>query len=139
MKTVKTIRESLTPYSTKATAVRGAKRANERFASHGETDCRAEVVEHEGSWCVAVLKTLEVVETDYDDAPCSTNLVEKEIVRQSTCDNPTKLVWCIADELTKQGKSRKEIIEACVAAGVAYYTARTQYQHFYTVNKGQNK
>lgn len=51
---------------------------------------------------------------------------------------PTKLVWTIADEMVKAaaaaGKSspkRKEVIEECVRRGVAYGTARTQYQHWF--------
>ena len=49
--------------------------------------------------------------------------------RVSIATRPTKLVWDIADKMP--GAKRKEVIEACVAAGIAYGTARTQYQHWY--------
>lgn len=35
-------------------------------------------------------------------------------------------VWAIADEM--EGAARKDVIEACRKAGIAYGTARTQYQ-----------
>lgn len=44
---------------------------------------------------------------------------------KSDVESPTKLVWCIADETV--GKDRKEVIDACVAAGVNKSTAQTQY------------
>lgn len=49
----------------------------------------------------------------------------------SVIDNPVKQVWVIADNMW--GERRKDIIAACVAAGIAYNTARTQYQAFYKV------
>lgn len=49
--------------------------------------------------------------------------------RISIATRPTKLVWDIADKMP--GAKRKEVIEACVAAGIAYGTARTQYQHWF--------
>lgn len=53
----------------------------------------------------------------------------------STVELPTKKVWHIADSAEMKGKSRKEVIEACVAAGIAYNTARTQYQQWFTATK----
>lgn len=53
-----------------------------------------------------------------------------EIKRASTCKRPTLRVWDIADEM--KGSRRKDIITACVEAGVAYNTARTQYQLWYS-------
>lgn len=49
--------------------------------------------------------------------------------RMSTIPLPTKKVWDVADSMP--GAKRKEVIEACVAAGIAYGTARTQYQHWF--------
>lgn len=58
--------------------------------------------------------------------------------RISTTELPTKKVWQIADEMmatnAKAGlvaPKRKEVIEECVRRGVAYGTARTQYQHWF--------
>lgn len=53
----------------------------------------------------------------------------KPWIRASVAPKPTKLVWCIADSMP--GASRKEVMEACVAQGVASGTARTQYQHWF--------
>ena len=49
--------------------------------------------------------------------------------RMSTTPLPTKKVWHIADSMP--GAKRKEVIEACVLQGIAYGTARTQYQHWF--------
>lgn len=56
-----------------------------------------------------------------------------EVKRESTVKNPVKMVWQIADEMW--GQSRKDIIAKCVEAGIAYNTARTQYQAFYQIKK----
>lgn len=56
---------------------------------------------------------------------------DKEIVRKSTATGPCRLVWDIAERM--EGQRRKDIIAACVEAGVAYYTARTQYQMWLTI------
>lgn len=56
-----------------------------------------------------------------------------EIKRESSVKNPVKMVWQIADEMW--GQSRSVIIKACVDAGIAYNTARTQYQAFYQIKK----
>ncbi len=47
----------------------------------------------------------------------------------STIKLPTKKVWDIADKMP--GAKRKDVIEACVQQGIAYGTARTQYQHWF--------
>ncbi len=49
--------------------------------------------------------------------------------RMSTTPLPTKKVWTIADSMPD--KKRKEVIEECVRQGIAYGTARTQYQHWF--------
>lgn len=46
----------------------------------------------------------------------------------SNVKNPCLLVWETAEKMP--GAKRKDVIAACVAKGVAYYTARTQYQHW---------
>lgn len=54
------------------------------------------------------------------------------ITNKSTVERPTKLVWDIAESMTKANPQvkRKEVLEECVKQGVAYYTARTQYQQW---------
>lgn len=48
---------------------------------------------------------------------------------------PTKLVWSIADRMCDEAKAagrpvptRKEVMAECERVGIAFYTARTQYQ-----------
>ena len=52
----------------------------------------------------------------------------------STVVSPCKLVWDIAG--TMEGSPRKDIIAACQEAGVAFYTARTQYQKYTEAKRG---
>jgi hypothetical protein len=63
--------------------------------------------------------------------------VKPEVVRESKISNPVKMVWEIADSMW--GSRRKDIIAACVEAGIAYNTARTQYQAFYKVKVQEGK
>lgn len=58
--------------------------------------------------------------------------------RVSIAKLPTKLVWDIADRMTaaaakenSPAPKRKAVIEECVKQGIAYGTARTQYQHWF--------
>ena len=53
--------------------------------------------------------------------------------RVSTCERPTKKVWDIADSMPKA--SRKEVMAECVAQGIAYGTARTQYQAWFKASQ----
>ena len=56
-----------------------------------------------------------------------------ERTHESSIVRPCKQVWHIADSM--KGSSRKEVIAACEAAGIAFYTARTQYQNWLTCEK----
>jgi hypothetical protein len=53
--------------------------------------------------------------------------------RFSTCERPTKKVWNIADAMPKA--SRKEVMAECVRQGIAYGTARTQYQAWFKASQ----
>lgn len=53
--------------------------------------------------------------------------------RLSSAMRPTRLVWVIADSMPKA--SRKEVMEECVRQGVAYGTARTQYQAWFKASQ----
>lgn len=55
-------------------------------------------------------------------------------LKASWRDNPCKAVWDIAESMP--GAKRKDILAACVEMGIAYNTARTQYQRFFTASKG---
>ena len=54
---------------------------------------------------------------------------------RSAADSPVKRVWAIADEMI--GQPRKDVIAACVAAGVNKSTANTQYYHWSKKNAAQ--
>lgn len=60
-------------------------------------------------------------------------VIRADINRESTIIRPCKRVWAIAD--ANIGKKRKEIISLCVAEGIAYNTARTQYQQWFEIQK----
>lgn len=66
-----------------------------------------------------------------------TNKSTTERPCKSTTERPCKRVWIIADDMLAANPmvKRKEVIAACIAAGVAFYTARTQYQQWLGVRK----
>ena len=63
-------------------------------------------------------------------------VVKKPILHKSTIGSPCRIVWDIAEEMV--GAKRKDIIAACVEAGIAFYTARTQYQKYTEALKEAN-
>ena len=71
------------------------------------------------------------------DAAPKTTMIKVEPVAKSTADRPCKLVWAIADAMfgANPDTRRKDVLEACVNRGVAFYTARTQYQQWLSVQK----
>ena len=70
-------------------------------------------------------------------APKKIKKETKSLPRESVIDNPVKMVWEIADRMW--GQRRKDIIAECVRMGIAYNTARTQYQAFYKVKSQEGK
>ena len=70
-------------------------------------------------------------------APKKVKKSTKSLPKESVIDNPVKMVWEIADRMW--GERRKDIIEECVRLGIAYNTARTQYQAFYKVKSQEGK
>lgn len=56
---------------------------------------------------------------------------------KSTAETPTKLVHAIAEMMHKENPKvrRKDVIAECVKQGIAFYTARTQYQQWYQAQK----
>ena len=59
------------------------------------------------------------------------------ITHKSEIENPCKTVWGIATDMKAANPSvkRAAVLATCVARGIAYYTARTQYQAFLQVQK----
>lgn len=70
-------------------------------------------------------------------APKKIKKETKSLPRESVISNPVKMVWEIADRMW--GQRRKDIIAECVRMGIAYNTARTQYQAFYKVKSQEGK
>ena len=64
-----------------------------------------------------------------------------EVKHKSDIERPTKTVWHIADEMSTANPQvrRKDVIAECVNRGIAFYTARTQYQQWLSVKKGSAK
>ena len=63
------------------------------------------------------------------------------ILRISEIDRPCKRVWWIADEMMAAAGGlanlrRKDVLARCIAEGIAFYTARTQYQQWLTIQNG---
>ena len=59
------------------------------------------------------------------------------ILRKSEIESPCAVVWTLADTMTDA--RRKDVIAAAVAKGVAFYTARTQYQLWRQASKASAK
>ena len=76
------------------------------------------------------LAKIEKTESDLVESTDGFNdyVVKKPILHKSTIGSPCRIVWDIAEEMV--GAKRKDIIAACVEAGIAFYTARTQYQKY---------
>ena len=60
-----------------------------------------------------------------------------QVSHESSIERPCKQVWFIADELkiSRPDAKRAEILAECVKRGIAYFTARTQYQQWLTIQK----
>ena len=73
------------------------------------------------------------------DAPKATKAPKKTVahVNVSTVERPTKAVWHIADEMKAANPNvrRKDVIAECIKRGIANFTARTQYQRWFQVQK----
>ena len=73
------------------------------------------------------------------DAPKATKAPKKTVahVNSSTIERPTKAVWHIADEMKAANPSvrRKDVIAECIKRDIANFTARTQYQQWFQVQK----
>lgn len=74
-------------------------------------------------------------------APKAPKTPKIPLIRESTIERPCKRVWHIADEMKDAAGGleklrRKDVLARCVADGIAYYTARTQYQLWLTIQNG---
>lgn len=142
-------------YADKSSAIRGAKRAGlaaDTYTVEKQADGRYAVVEivvAPVEVIAEVAAALEPVETPAIDTAAENMALAVEetaekaakkgaprgpvipMLRVSAVMSPTKLVWHIADELKGKGITRRcDVIAECVSRGIAFYTARTQYQNW---------
>lgn len=117
-------------YTAKSSAVRAAKAA---FGTAWESKAAVlpATAEQGAGWVVIPRAPEPVIATD-SKADAKANRLALGWVL-STAVKPTKKVWEIASSMPEA--SRKEVIAACVAAGIAPGTARTQYQAFFSARK----
>ncbi|MDI6528801.1 hypothetical protein QMA71_24980 [Pseudomonas otitidis] len=136
-------------YSTKANAIRAAKAA-------GWVPGDYEIIEVGDKFGYQLNEAedtsegeaLEVMEQERDeaqnpDAPADEPQPEEapapvaKVRNASTVESPTRRVWAIADELHAANPDvrRKDIMAACEAAGIAFFTARTQIQKWMKAKK----
>lgn len=90
--------------------------------SEYEKNARANYAAQEAQRALELAKPVKVAKAK----PAKVAKVYTEKSHESTIVRPCKQVWHIADSM--KGSSRKEVIAACEAAGIAFFTARTQYQ-----------
>jgi hypothetical protein len=66
--------------------------------------------------------------------PAKPSIPKVERLHKSLVAGPTKLVWQIAEKMTAENPAvtRKEVMAECVRIGIAFWTARTQYQQWIT-------
>ena len=72
---------------------------------------------------------------DEANATAAPEVVADTRIRKSATENPTKLVWEIAESMP--GAKRKEVLAEAERRGVAFYTARTQYQRWLVDNRSR--
>lgn len=99
--------------------------------TEAETETQVEVVEPETE-TETETETDPIVEGKVE-TKVKTKVEPKIIENRSTAEKPCRLVWDLADSMI--GARRKDVIAAAEAKGVAYYTARTQYQLWAQVQK----
>jgi hypothetical protein len=102
-------------YSSKSNARRAAKKEFGEDAIEG-TDFA--IIESEGEFSIQPIEATAAAMPEQQPKP--------ERLHKSQIENPVKQVRAIADSMP--GARRKDVVAACVAQGIAYFTARTQYQ-----------
>lgn len=99
-----------------------------------ETPVEPEPAEEEATEEEATSEEEQLTEEEIKSLPVLT--IDSRL-RKSTIESPSKRVWEIADQMKAENPNvrRKDVIAACVEQGIAYYTARTQYQLWFKANK----
>lgn len=119
-------------YTSKSNARRAARK------NTGGDEGSFEVYQVEGGW------TYREIDADTPDMEAPEEQNEREVntdenghLRKSLIERPTTMVWIIAEEMKEKNPNvrRKDVINECIERGIAYYTARTQYQRWHEATK----
>lgn len=103
------------------------------YFKENEVEKVIEAAANEVADCIARVEKAQEVETELDD---DIDVVKVSLKGKSKIGSPCRVVWDIAEKMA--GAKRKDIIAACVEAGIAFYTARTQYQKYTEALKEAN-
>tara|TARA_B100000749_G_scaffold280464_1_gene276804 strand:- start:2219 stop:2701 length:483 start_codon:yes stop_codon:yes gene_type:complete len=81
----------------------------------------------------------------YEAIVAGANLPDPSLRGKSTKESPVAAVWGISDLMVaavpqENRAKRSEVVAACQAEGIAYYTARTQFQAWFSAtDKGRRR
>lgn len=129
-------------YTTKANANRYGKKLAERHDSVESfdvvqmadafvltfiCDCTNDDVPQDVREC-AKEYTCKIDEKKHEEVTGEKAETAAPIKRKSDIENPCEYVWTVCENMVPNGARRKDVIAYCVENGVAFYTARTQYQ-----------
>lgn len=112
-------------YSNKSNAIRAARKTM-RLKEHEYI-----IAEVDGGYEIELTQTEQTkAKVQKTDANGNVIIQGHPWIRKSEIVKPTKQVWHIADEMLAANPevTRKEVIAECIKRGIAFYTARTQFQ-----------
>lgn len=127
-------------YSTRANARRAAR---QELGEDAVEDQDFELIEVDGQHGFRVMTddmtnaTQAELTAPNADAAKEAPPTESTPRNKSSVANPVQQVWAVADAMPEA--KRKDIIAACVEQGVAFFTARTQYQKWKVASKKAEK
>jgi hypothetical protein len=130
-----------TTYASKSTAIRGAQRKLGAKAAEGKAFKVKSTDDGRFYWQLVAKAdkakpAAKAKGVKANAAPVTTlaTMREQTAGYLSSIESPCVVVFDLADKM--KGARRRDVIAAAVEAGVNYYTARTQYQIWYTASKG---
>lgn len=117
-------------YSTKSNAIRGFRRQFPDVAAwYGNEFIQSEFIAPTAQGVVIEIENVALDQTDHLGEVAGSTLVGVPVLRRSAAQvgRPVAKAHALFDTLPADTK-RRDAIAAAVDAGIAYYTARTQYQ-----------
>lgn len=118
-------------YSSDSNALRGLRRAFPDLCEGRSADfLRAEYLGECGQRSVVELNNVALAQADRLGEVAGSTMPGVPVLRRSASGTrPVSLAWSVYSRLPA-GTSRRDAVAAAVAQGVAFYTARTQYQRW---------